>query len=371
MKSSYSQNNTYTQCSRYWDLSYNEGWRSEAEGASTYFGSAIDTAVMDMLGGNQDWLKSFYSKWEYQAINGQGVKVFDNDKIIFANKDFDADILDPVKDIQELDNWARELKLIDNTIPPNDTKTLIGLYKKALKDKTNPYVKLTKEQLKYFNRCSWLSMKRKGKILLEAFKEQFFPKIKKVHALQKRSKIDDSYNGDSLIGYIDMIVEIEGYDKPIIFDLKTSGMLYDDHMINSSQQLTLYAAMEGHNYNTNLVGYVVLFKNIQKDIVNTCNKCGNKKSTSHRTCEVTTNNVRCGGEWIESKIPRPTVQVMVRERSEEQIKDYLADASNIMLAMRNKIVFKNVNKCLDWYGSRCPMYSICHKGDSTGLVKKK
>lgn len=370
MRSSFSQNSLYIQCPKAWYNQYIQGYYSETEGSSLYFGTAIDKAVSDMLESKPNWLNTFYFNWDGQMKEGKLIKIFDNDKITYSHKDFDADLLE-TKDYLELEKWAKELLLIGQTDNPTPEQ-LVKLYREASKAKSNPYIKMTDEQFKYFNRCSWLGLKRKGKILLNAFYDQVKPKIKSVISTQKRSKIEDSNTGDQIIGYVDMIVEYEGYDKPIIFDLKTSSFAYDAHQIETSPQLTLYAAMEAKNHNTDLVGYIVLNKNIPKDEVNHCQKCGVKKTTRHQTCNaVLSDNSRCGGIWIETKVPKPEVQVMVDKKTTEQIEDLLMDTGNIILAMKNNIVYKNTNKCDDWYGGLCPYINLCHKKDSTGLIKKK
>lgn len=369
-KTSHSQNSLYVTCPQAWYWQYKEGYEATTMGSSLYFGTAIDTAITHMLAGQTDYIPKFYDKWEFQMSNGKPTKIFDNDNITYSHKDFDGDLLEP-KDFPELEKWAIELKLL----PPTQvisTQDLIDLFKSCSKAKSNPYIKMTDEQFKYFNRCSWLSLKRKGKILIEAFHKQFFPKIKKVIATQKRSKIEDHSTGDSIVGYIDMILEIDGYDKPIIFDLKTSSFPYDQTQLDLSQQLTLYAAMEAKNYNTDLVGFIVLNKNIQKDEVGHCLSCGKVKSTRHKTCDnMLPNNVRCNGAWLETKVPNPQVQVLIQAKTPDQINAVLLDSGAIIHAMKQGIVYKNVSKCMDWYGGICGFYNLCHKNDATGLTKKK
>lgn len=367
-RTSHSQNSTYLTCPKHWHMNYKEGWESPVMGASLFFGSAIDAAVTDMLEGKQSWLPTFYDRWNKAYSFGKATPVFDNDDVVYGHKDFDKDVLES-KDFATLETWAKELKLIDDLATPTPQQ-LIDLYKDASETKKNPYKVLRKTQLTYFNRASWLSMKRKGKILLNSFHTQFMPKVKRVLATQQRADIKDPNTGDTITGFIDMVLEIDGYDKPIIFDLKTAAMPYSQDDIDLTQQLTLYAAMKGQAYNTDLVGYVVLCKNIPKDSVSTCKKCGNVKSGRHKTCEAIVAGNRCGGDWDEVTVPAPIVQVLVEQKSQAQINDLLLDIGNIMLAMDNNIVYKNVSKCKDWYGSICPFYNACHKNDYTGLNKK-
>lgn len=367
VKTSYSQNNTYIACPKHWHLSYKERWENPTEGASTHFGSAIDAAVGDMLESSPDWLKTFYDRWNRSFNFGKATQVFDNDDIIYGYKDFDEHILE-AKHKAELLKWGQDLGLLT----AQDTEVqAIELYKDVSKLKKNPYKSPSKVQMKYYNRASWLSMKVKGKLLLNAFHVQFYPKIKKVLATQVKAQIQDPNTGDTITGFIDMILEIDGYDKPVIFDLKTAAYAYNQEDIDLTQQLTLYAAMKGTEYNTDLVGYVVLTKNIPKNETSTCLSCGNIKSTSHQTCEATVNGVRCKGQWNTVLTPEPMVQVLVEKKEVRQIEDLLIDYGNIILAMKNEVVYKNVSKCNDWYGGKCPFYDACHKNDYSSLKKKK
>lgn len=370
MRTSFSQNSMFVNCPKAWYWQYIEGYYSEIEGSSLYFGTAIDRAVSAMLDSKPDWLDIFHNTWEYQSKDNVGVRLFDNEKITYSHKDFDADLLEP-NDYVDLKDWAVELNLIGASATPSNDD-LVNLYKTCSKAKSSQWITITPEQFKYFNRCSWLALKRKGALLLNAFDQQVRPKITKVHSTQRRSKISDPNTGDEVIGYVDMILEMQGYDKPIIFDLKTSAFPYEQHQLDVSPQLTLYAAMEAKNYNTNLVGYVVLHKNVAKDVVHHCDKCGIQKNTRHITCNATpVGNIRCNGNWVETKVLKPTVQIMIAEKTQDQIDDLLIDTGNIILAMKNQIVYKNTNKCDDWFGGICPFKGLCHKGDTTNLKKKQ
>lgn len=368
-KTSHSQNSTYISCPQFWDMSYNQGYANPIEGASTYFGSAVDAAVGDMLDGKQDWLKTFYDRWNKSWSFGKATQIFDNPDIIYGHKDFDVHVLEP-KDYQQLETWAKMGNLMAQNHTPSPLE-LVDLYKSCAEIKKNPFKNITPDQLVYFNRASWLSMKRKGKLLLNAFHTQFYPKVKRVLATQQRATIKDEATGDSITGFIDMVLEIDGYDKPIIFDLKTAGQPYNQEDIDLTQQLTLYAAMKGAEYKTDLVGFVVLSKNIPKKTVNTCASCGHVRTGRHKTCDNTVNGARCNGTWNEVVTPEPVVQVMIEQKSPVQIQSLLTDIGNIILAMKNRIVYKNTSKCSNWYGGPCPFYNACHKNDYSGLTKKK
>lgn len=344
-------------------MSYVEKWESGVMGASLYFGSAMDAGVTAMLEGKTDWLNVFKDRWHRAYSFGVGTDVYDNPDVVYGHKDFDEYVFEPA-DIVKLQDYVTELSLV-STDP-------IALYKDIGARKRNPYKTINPVELRYWNRASWLSLRKKGELLLNTFNKQFYPKIKKVVSTQQRGSITDQATGDSIVGYIDMVLEIDGYDKPIIFDLKTAAQPYEQEDIDLTQQLTLYSAMKGADYNTDLVGYVVLCKNIPKDDVSYCSVCNHKKNGRHATCDnVLATGSRCSGKWIDTKVCNPQIQVLVQQKTRAQIDDLLLDMGNIILAMKNGIVYKDVSKCNNWYGGQCPFFNACHKGDTTGLKRKK
>jgi len=362
-RTSYSQNSTFINCSKHWHMSYVEKWESPVMGASLFFGSAIDAGVTEMLEGKTTWLNTFKDRWHRAYSFGTATQVYDNPDVVYSNKDFDEYVFEP-KDIITLETYVVELGL--TSLNP------IELYKDIASRKKNPYKTISAIELKYFNRASWLSMRKKGELLLNKFNTDFYPKITKVVSTQQRGSIVDQATGDSIIGYIDMVLEIQGYDKPIIFDLKTAAQPYEQEDIDLTQQLTLYAAMKGTEYNTDLVGYVVLCKNIPKDDTSYCSICNHKKDGRHITCNNTTlTGSRCNGKWINTKVCNPQIQVLVQQKSKAQIDDLLTDMGNVILAMKNNIIYKDVSKCNNWFGGKCPFFNACHKADTSGLKRKK
>lgn len=327
-------------------------------------------------GKTEPTFKEVFTQLWYKTVDRKKneVVLWDNENIIFGHADFDKDVLQS-EDLINLSKDIEELGIQDLGSDP------IEVYKAVAKIKKNPYKRIKPNQLKYFNRASWTSMRRKGHILLDSFYEQFYPKIEKVLATQKFSFIKDKNTGDMIQGVVDMVLKIRGYEKPIIFDLKTASKAYTQQQIEHSDQLTLYAAMEGWKYNTDQVGYVVLSKNINKEKESYCKSCGNKKEGRHKTCNnavseldtdgtITGRHIRCEGKWDEKTVLKPVVQVLIRNKTDKQVKDVLEDQANIIVGMKNQTVFKNTSKCENWFGSRCVYYNLCHKGDATGLTKK-
>lgn len=381
LRTSYSQHNTYIKCPEFWHKSYVERYKSPIEGASLYFGTAVDTAAEAMLLKKGDPYQVFNDYWRRSYNFGKATQVYDNDDIVYGNKDFDKDVLQD-KDLVQMGIWSQELGLSKAALKADKA---LEMFDRILKRKKNSYNAAPKpNEMKYYNRCSWLSMKRKGEILLKSFEEQFVPLVTKVIAVQKRADIKDPGTGDSVVGYIDMVVELQGYDKPIIIDLKTAARPYTQDQLDFSEQLTLYCAMKGKyavdksdNVDTDLVGYVVLCKDINKDKEAHCKTCGHKRTGRHRKCdnEITDPNdssktSRCNGEWDEKVVLDPQVQVMVAKKTQQQVDMLLQDIAAIIAGMKNGIIYKNTSNCTNWYGGVCPYFDACHKNDYSKLVKK-
>lgn len=363
---SHSQSQTYIQCPQHWKNRYKEGLTSKTDGAALAFGSAMDKAVELILTKKpRAEYEPAFEKLFYSTVDRSQnyVPIFDSKIIEYYASDFDEYVLTE-EDRDSLDVWQKDLKLT------KWASTGVNAFKEIAKVEKNPHRELHQDAKTFYNRACWLSLKRKGLMLLNAFEEQFMPKVTKVHDIQKYIHLKDDSTGDKIIGYIDFVAEIEGYDKPIIFDLKTSSRAYNQSKIEQSDQLTLYIAMEGNSYETDLVGYVVLVKNIKRVETATCNKCGHTKVSSHKTCNNEVNGKRCGGTWDESFTLAPEVQVMVQSKSEEQVRIALEDQANIVEAMKRNIIYRNTAKCSDWYGGKCPYYDVCWNNDYSKVNRK-
>ncbi len=375
---SYSQSSTYVNCSKHWYWKYIEKWESPDENSSLPFGTAFDAAVSAILQKQTNYIDIFNNKW-YSTTNRKGVAspIFDSKTISYGSNDFDEYVLKP-EDLDLMKDWLTELKLEKLGTDP------VEAFKVIAKDKKNPYKRPNEMKIQYYNRCNWLSLKRKGELLLDAFVEQFMPQVDEVLSIQKHAYIKDEITGDAVMGFLDFVLKMKGRDKNTIFDLKTSANPYKQDQIDNSDQLTLYAAIEGKNFNTDEVGYVVCVKNIKKEQVGICPKCGHQKSGQYKTCN---NNLlktdeagnllyegqapeRCGTEWQYKTVLKPEIQVLIETKSEQQMTDILLDQGNILEAMNRQIVYKNTSKCNNWYGGKCPYFNLCHGNDSTGLKKK-
>jgi hypothetical protein len=115
--------------------------------------------------------------------------------------------------------------------------------------------------LSLFNYINWLSLFRKGLLLLNNFKTWATLNIESVISVQKGIRAENA-DGDTLVGYIDFIAKFKD-GKTRIIDLKTSSNPkrdYPPESAGSAQQLIIYSEIEGIDE----VGYYVLDKVIRK-----------------------------------------------------------------------------------------------------------
>ena len=74
----------------------------------------------------------------------------------------------------------------------------------------------------------------------------------------------ENEKGDSIVGFADFVVKWKGYDKPIVFDLKTSSIDYAENAVKVSPQLALYVHDLKDKFHTRTAGFLVLKKRIKK-----------------------------------------------------------------------------------------------------------
>ena len=108
MRCSYSQGNTFKKCPEHWSKRYKERYVAPNEGASIYFGSAVDDSFTEMLNGSVDYIKTFHNKWHTQSNFGKTTVIYDNPNIVYGYADFDADILSD-QDMLDIMDWAVDL----------------------------------------------------------------------------------------------------------------------------------------------------------------------------------------------------------------------------------------------------------------------
>lgn len=351
LKISYSAASRYKSCPTKYFL--NKRYETRLIGSALPFGKAVEAGVEKLLLGKslEEACETFAQRWEVEDERGKPRPVFDNLAIEYYASDFDANILDDVAKAQ-IQEWSDEL------IPGE-------LHWQENFDRINDQVKadeskLSTQELLYNNRVIWLCCLIRGQVMIQAFNDKLLPKITLIEykgkpAAQLESNIQGE-DGDSVVGFIDFVIKHKDYKEPIILDLKTGAYPYEMHQLVTSEQLRTYVAAKGADLNTRRAGYAVLIKKIKID--KSCNVCGSKRDGGGaKNCRSTKD---CKGQYLVPSF-EGDVQFITREFDDPMLEDVLSDYSNLTVAIKNEVNFKNTKSCNE-YGRKCEFYDVCWGG---------
>lgn len=357
-KLSHSASNQFMDCPTKWKFHYVDRIRSKTQHAALAFGSAVDSAVTSLLKGeNKKSPEDIFAYfWRFQDINGKQTYLPTSTQIVYADSDYDEELLHP----EDINKLKEEFK-IDNPLEE---------VQKIIKEKEYlGFINLPEERKKLLNYANWLSLNQKGLLMVKAVREQVMPKIKKVHGAQVYCKLENDA-GDMVVGYADMVAEWEGYDEPIIFDFKTSAKDYAIDSVLTSPQLTLYVhSLSGEYKNTRRAGYIVLNKNVRKNRTKICKTCEYvNEGTAHRSCNNTVDGLRCNGEWRSILDPKIYVQVVIDLIPEKTEQIVLENFDYINASIKNGVFHRNFSSCIRGYG-KCQFYGLCYRDSMEDLVK--
>ena len=302
----------FKECPKKYSLHYKDKLRSVTTGSALLFGSAIDKAME--LGMQQfpncdkkAMLRKFYDCWTASELNGQKLDLTDTDLVKYSKGDYELD--------------------------------------------ENP----------------WLSLQMKGELMIKAFFNDVLPNIEEVLGTQIEIALQNE-NGDTVVGFADAVVKWKGYDKPIIMDVKTSGRPYPKNKVLISPQLTLYKHALSEKYNTDIAGYIVFVKTINKNPLKICNKCAHDGSaTRHEKCNNEISGKRCNGELTITYHPKVNVQVLIDQIDEKFEDELLNSYDQVNIEMQKENYNENWDSCYNIYG-KCQYFEYCRTGDTTGLV---
>lgn len=374
---SHSGKSTYLVCAHKYKLHYIERWRSATLSSSLLFGQAMDEALNYMLLNKDNkplkkTLQIFNEFWEQGTNNKrQKVDLPLNPDIKFLKHDWSPDIL-------EKKDWAD----LFSRVPDYFT------FRTALEDKVKAgldWIDLPEDDRMHYNYGNWLSLQKKGELLLTAFHDQILPQIKRVLAVQMQVELDDG-EGNIFNGVIDYVCEL--HDGQIaVMDNKTTSYAYDEaEGVKISEQLATYYGIlnlfnndPGHpwKHRIDVAGYSVLNKKIEVIKDKTCKSCGHKGGGSHKTCDNTLQKqvkgkmkeVRCNGAWDVIKTFNVNTQFFTGEISEHFAESVLENATTVKSCIEMGLFPKNFSACADQFGSPCPFIKMCHGGNTKGLEK--
>lgn len=214
---SYSANQRYQMSPRSYYLHYIMRLRPEIVGSALVFGGAVDEGLNALLEGKKNAAGEFTKAWSKQKVNGVETDLTMTELIKYSKSDYDESIL------TDKDKEAIEAGLNRN----------------------------------------WVSLHRKGQMILEAYKEQVLPEIKEVIAVQKYVELKNEA-GDSLIGYVDFIAKFND-DKVYIVDNKTTSIKYKPESVRESAQLATYVeAVKEEELFVDGAAYIAIPKKFRK-----------------------------------------------------------------------------------------------------------
>lgn len=329
MKLSYSSMEMYKLCSYKYYLHYIKNLRSIYTSSALIFGNAIDLGINRILLEkkkelSEEEIKSletsefdiFYKAMETVQINDDIVEVKSSDRVQYYKGDFDLDLL------QEEDYLTinEQFSLTTSDIPEFIDNCFYTIKCKE---------KLSKKDNQIYNNIAWLCLKKKGILLLKAYKDEVMPQIKEVHNIQRSVNLPNEF-GDYITGFVDFEATfIDGIKR--VVDNKTSSEAYKLNSVETSPQLALYSEYLENRH----CSYVVLIKKLRK------------------------------------KEPRVRVQIIFGTITDNLLNSVFEQVGTIEIGIKSNEFKKDFNNCFH-FGKPCPYFAFCRDSNKLdGLVLKK
>lgn len=350
---SHSAVSRYQQCPRSYQLHYQKRLRPKTQSAALLFGSAVDAATGALLKGSDKSPEDIFKYlWTFAEINGENSYLPDNTTIVYSDSEYDYDLLDNTHKTKLIQKFGTDLK-----------KQVSEIIKE--KEKAG-FKNLNLEQKLILNNVYWGILLTKGILMIEAFRNKVMPKISEVLSVQEMVELKND-EGDSVIGYVDLVANLHEYGRPVILDIKTSSIQYKLDSVKSSSQLAIYKHALDEKYKTNLAGFIVLSKRVNKNKVKVCSKCNfDGSGQRHKTCNQVVDSSRCNGEWVETIKPEIDIQIIVDEIPERFEEIVLENYLDINAAIKSGNFIRNLSSCKMPWGL-CSFYNLCHNNDSSDL----
>ncbi len=316
---SHSAVSKYISCGEMYRLHYIEKLRPVEMKSSLLFGAAFDVALNAMLEGNTDFHNIFDQAFTYATINGKEIFIPTSTDVEYAKADIDLELLEE-------------------------------------SDHTSKYTQ------------GFLSLSRKGHIMLRDYATKVLPKLK-VISIQETINLTNT-EGDVITGIVDLVAEVDG--EVVILDNKTSARPYKKDSVVSSEQLSLYTHALEDKYNTRRAGFIVINKNIKKNRTKICQTCGHDGSGKrHETCPNIVDEKRCNGTWTETISPEADIQIIIDTINDEVENAVIENMDTVNENIKAGHFPKNPETCKNFYGRPCPYYNLCYYDNADGLVDHK
>jgi len=341
MKLSHSGKEMFDHCPKSYELKYIQKYREKTLSSALFFGTAFGDSVQAMILDKKDDLTDeekklkdidpkelFMDLISEVELNGVRISIPKSPLIRYFKSDYEPRILteDDFKDIKK---YREELGIQDIvTLEMLQSEMKLG--------------NLDDEEISFLNFQYWLSLKRKGLMMIDEYRKSIYPRIKKVYEIEGKIKIENS-TGDEITGYLDLVADFEcddGEIRKILFDHKTSSRRYGTKAIFDKKQLLLY----NYDREINILGYLISIKALKTP------KRGPRK----------------GESYFE-------MQVLINETVLEAEESVIAEYDEVLTAIKSGEFEKteDTSKCRFHFGSKCTYYNICHNNTDSGLFKKE
>jgi hypothetical protein len=324
---SFSALDCYEQCSEKYRLRYLERLSSEKIPSPLFFGTAIDSALELLLLKKKEELteaeltlqlnEDAYSVFDKTMRQQDGQLLERNPLCDYFLSDFDPAVLK-----------AEDLALLAKSYPSvEDFYEFFKACKKRLKQRQE----LKTGSKIIFNHMCWLSLYRKGELLIAAYERDILPQIERVYSIQKEVLLENG-SGDKLRGKIDYIASFkESPEYRRIMDNKTSSEPYPGNAVETSTQLAIYCEAE----DCSRAGYSVMEKKIRV------------------------------------KEPKARTQLILGEISEEQKQKTFDIVEQKLNNIASGVYEKKASpKECHFYGKKCEFYGLCWSGSMDGIKKR-
>lgn len=352
---SYSGLDKFKECpQKYWN---NKTHEMRNQSSAFGFGSAFEAGVNRLFQGATfpQAYKEFKEQWTVRPANKwEGAKeIYDSETIFYYQSDYDSELLTAL-DLKMIKLWYQE---IFNKESKGDELVIAEEVLQKMKDGGV----ISKEERQFTHRVLWMCCRRRGYHMLKAFEQEILPTVEEVVEMQKEIEMT-SPEGDKITGFIDYIVRLVGDKRLTIMDLKSAGREYEDHAIESSDQLASYALAE----DIPRVGYWIVLKKMSYKV--NCDKCNHLRENGRlKNCE------KCKGGKYTIRKAKGSTQTLFREVKEHRLDSVASDYSSIITAIDKGISWKNPHSCMN-YGTKCEFYDSCWGGkklDDLEHLKKK
>ena len=327
LKVSFSRLERYKQCSESYRLSVEERLSGIKINSPLFFGSAIDAAVELFLLKKKEELtekelslmltEDAYSMFDKTMREQNGVLLEKNPLCDYFASDFDPAIYK-----------SEDLLLLQKQYP--SISDFFGFWE-SCNTTIQARRELSPSDRVLFNHMNWLSLYRKGELMLAAYEKEILPQIHKVFAIQKEIQLKNEA-GDELNGKIDFIASFtDEPDKVFICDNKTSSKKYPENAVENSTQLVIYSEAEGIPD----AGYIVVEKGIR------------------------------------IKEPKVRTQILRGDFTQDHVEVVFADLDKNLHKIANREFHKKESpKDCVFFARKCEFFDLCWKQDSSKLTKR-